>query len=256
MQPIHSIQFAHLWLRLMRSLANDHNTPSDKLGAIGLFCVSFASFRSFSRRITDWFRCNRVDACENTMMDSWRYLPLGSQAGRSAQRGSPHHPYSRLSAPYTPSPFRPALSALMSPFRPKVLSRLVTAHPSRPCSRPWGVVPRHVERPDWPPILRHTPHIPHERHTSRSGEYGCRRAPIGVIGRPTVAYSAILPIFPTSATRHEVGSMDVAAPPSVPSGGPPSVSGRLRRQHEPWPNPVRTDRIAREQKGEQKGALT
>jgi hypothetical protein len=70
---------------------------------------------------------------------------------------------------------------------------------------------------------------------------GPRSAIAGLIGRP---YSAILPIFPTSATRHEVGSMDVAAPSSVPSGGSPSVSGRLRWQHEPWPNPVRTDRIA------------
>jgi hypothetical protein len=56
-------------------------------------------------------------------------------------------------------------------------------------------------------ILRHTPH---RRHTSRSGEYA-----------HTPPYSAILP---TCATRHEVGSMDIARLSSGPSGGSPSVS--------------------------------
>src|SRR6185312_14835018 len=48
-------------------------------------------------------------------------------------------------------------------------------------------------------------------------------------------YSAILHIFPTGATRHEVGSMDVAPWASGPSGGRPSV---CRAGPPPAPRPL------------------
>jgi hypothetical protein len=67
--------------------------------------------------------------------------------------------------------------------------------------------PHPDHRPDGPAILRHTPHTPHRRHTSRSGEYA-----------HTPPYSAILPILPTGATRHEAGSMPILrhTPPYSP----------------------------------------